>query len=147
MYQVEDQIKLTLRLIGANRYETSLPEVSMLPELLDANEQILGVVFGRYKHFLEGLSGHGALIATNQRILLIDRKPMFLRYEELPYEMISGLNYSTTGPVASVALETRAGDITMRTWNLHSIEHFVKTISAYISSTSRNLQISRQPSQ
>ena len=74
MYQVEDQIKLTLRLIGANRYETSLPEVSMLPELLDANEQILGVVFGRYKHFLEGLSGHGALIATNQRILLIDRK-------------------------------------------------------------------------
>ncbi len=141
MYQLQDQIKIALRQIGANRYETSLPEVGMLFELLESDEQILGVVFGRYKHFLEGLSGHGALIATDRRVLLIDRKPLFLRYEELPYEMISGLNYSATGPVASVALETRAGDISMRSWNLHSIDHFVKTISAYISSATRNVQL------
>ncbi len=140
MYQAEDQLKLVLRLVGASHYETRLPEVGMLSELLESNEHILGIVFGRYKHFLEGLSGHGALVATNQRILLIDRKPMFLRYEELPYEMISGFNYGTTGPVASIVLETRAGDITMRTWNLHSIANFVKTISSYITYNPNNMQ-------
>ncbi len=128
MYLVEEQLRDILHGLGAFKYETHFPEVTLLANLLQEGEIVKGVVFGRYKHFLEGLSGRGALIATNYRIILIDRKPVYMRYEELPYSIIAGVEDVSSGALASVILNTRIGDITMKSWNRKSIDYFVHSV-------------------
>ena len=134
MYLVEEQLRDILHSLGAYKYETHFPEVTLLANLLQEGETIKGIVFGRYKHFLEGLNGRGALIATNYRIVLIDRKPAYMRYEELPYSIIAGVEDGSSGAIAQVTLKTRIGDIVMKSWNRKSIDKFVHSVETRTSS-------------
>jgi hypothetical protein len=51
------------------------------------NEQIMHCVNGQYE------AGFALLCATDQRVLLIDKKPMYLTLEDIRYDMIAELNY------------------------------------------------------
>lgn len=61
--------------------------IRQLPNILNSNEEIERVVTG----FYEG--GHAVLIATNQRIILLDKKIMSFRVEEVHYEMVSEVEH------------------------------------------------------
>ena len=136
MYLLEKELRATLKSLGARWYEVRLPEVLMLCNLLQENETVIGVVFGKYKHFVEQASGRGMLVATNYRILLIDRKPLYLRYEELPYNMLNGFSLTSAAGSSSLTLETRVGDIMLKSWNHRSAVKFIQTIEKYIIRTS-----------
>lgn len=132
MYLTEDELRATLRSLGAFWIESRLPEVLLICNLLQENENVEAVIFGKYRHFLQDISGRGALVATNFRMLLVDRKPMYLRYEEFPYQIISGCELTTTSTTSSLTLETRVGNISIRSWNKHCVSDFCKTIDNYI---------------
>lgn len=132
MYLTEDELRTTLRSLGAFWFETRLPEVLLICNLLQENETIEAFIFGKYRHFLQDINGRGALIATNFRILLVDRKPMYLRYEEFPYQVLSGCELTPSGTLSTLALETRIGDISIRSWNKRCVSDFCKTIDSYI---------------
>ncbi len=132
MYLLEKELRATLKSLGARWYEVRLPEVLMLCNLLQENETVIGVVFGKYKHFVEQANGRGVLVATNYRILLIDRKPLYLRYEELPYNMLNGFSLTSAAGSSSFTLETRVGDIKLKSWNHRSAAKFIQAIEKYI---------------
>jgi len=127
----QDEINEVLRELGAVMYDLWLPETHALPSIIHPNEKINGIVYGRYKHGgAEPSAGRGALVATDSRILLIDKKPLFLKCDELSYSVVSGVTYTKVGPGGTVTLHTRAGDIEIRTLNQRCAHRFVESIEA-----------------
>lgn len=78
-----------LAAVGMHNKVWGLPEVRELRNILTPDEQIIGAVNGSYVH------GFAMLVATDHRVLLIDKKPLFLSLEDLRYDMISEVTYST----------------------------------------------------
>ncbi len=64
------------------------PEIRELPQIIIEGETIKHATSGRYQ------GGIALLIATDQRILVIDKKPLFLAVEDMRYDMIAEINYS-----------------------------------------------------
>ena len=118
--RIYDELKAN----GADVYDLYLPETHYLPNLIHLDEHIKGSVYGRYD------TGRGALIATDQRVLFIDKKPMFLHYDELSFLIIGGLTFTKSGFIGKVTLHTRLGDFSLRTFNLKNAENFVDYIEA-----------------
>lgn len=65
------------------------PEVRELPHILMDGETIQYAVNGRYT------GGLALLCVTNHRLLLIDRKLMFLSLEDIRFDMLVELDYSS----------------------------------------------------
>lgn len=121
-----------LRSLGAVWYDLRLPETKLLPHIVHADEVVTGLVFGRYRQPSEGYEGRGALVCTNKRLLLLDKKPLFVRCDEISFMVISGVNYSRAGLTATVTLHTRVGDIILRTFNMNCAKQFIEAIEARI---------------
>lgn len=119
-----------LRRIGAVLYDLWLPETSTLPLVIQPGETVQGIVYGRYKHdeFSHVLIGRGALIATDQRLILLDKKPFYLRYEEIAYESVTGAMYGKAGPAGTVTVCSRTANISIRTFNQRAAHAFVKAL-------------------
>jgi len=77
-----------LKRIGCNFRFWGRAEVKELANILLPEEIIAGCTNGRYE------GGFALLTVTNMRLLLVDRKPMFLMLEDLRFDMIAELDYS-----------------------------------------------------
>lgn len=64
------------------------PEARELPHIIVEGEVIKHLVSGRYE------GGFALLVATDQRLLIVDKKPLFLAVEDMRYDMVSEINYS-----------------------------------------------------
>ncbi|MDB5185287.1 MAG: hypothetical protein JWN38_1095 [Candidatus Saccharibacteria bacterium] len=125
---------------GVDRYDFWLPETHALPYIVHLDEHIKGIVYGKYvQNGTEPAGGRGALVATDSRILLIDKKPMFLKCDELSYHVVSGVTYTKVGMAGTVTLHTRAGDIHVRTFNQKCADMFVAAIEAKTFEGAENL--------
>lgn len=117
-----------LRLLGADQYDLLLPETHSLPHLMKPGETPLGIVYGRYWLGGKRARGRGLLVATDKRILFLDKKPLYLYYDEVTYDVVSGVMYGHAGPASSVTLNTRNGDIRIRTFNGACARQFVRAV-------------------
>lgn len=81
---LEDQ----LRAIGARFKFFGRPEVNELCNLLNPDEVVSQAMNGYYE------GGFALLCVTNHRLLLIDRKPLFLTLEDIRFDMISEVDYN-----------------------------------------------------
>jgi hypothetical protein len=85
MESVEKQLKK----IDFNPHAWGRTEVKELPHIMLDHEEITEVVNGIYD------GGFALLVATNVRLLLIDKKPLnFLTVEDMRFDMINELDYS-----------------------------------------------------
>ena len=127
----QQALNQALRELGADRYDLWLPETHTLPYIVHPNEHIKGIVYGKYSHNgARPAHGRGALVATDSRILLIDKKPLFLKCDELAYRVVSGVTYTKVGIAGTVTLHTKAGDIHVRTLNQKCADRFLAAIEA-----------------
>jgi hypothetical protein len=93
---VDEQLKR----IGSDFRLWGKSECRELPKVLFANETILFALNGRYEN------GFALLVATDERLLLIDKKPLFLCFEDMRYEMISEVDYIQQLLTAQLSLRT-----------------------------------------
>src|SRR5689334_18716046 len=93
---VEEQLKK----VGCNFRFWGRPEIRELANILMQDEIIAACVNGRYE------GGFALLCVTNHRLLLIDRKPMFLSMEDIRFDMIAEIDYSARLLDASVHIIT-----------------------------------------
>ena len=128
----KDQIRADLRSHGADKYDLLLPETHELANVIHENERIIGIVYGKYVQDSGKRFGRGALVATDMRILLLDKKPLFERCDEISYKVISAVSYAHAGFAGTVVLHTRMGDITIRTLNKMCAKYFIEAIEAKI---------------
>ncbi len=76
------------------------PELKELSSILMDDESIISLVTGRY------YGGYALLAATDHRLLLIDKKTMFMSMEDIRYDMISAINYSSRVFDATILIST-----------------------------------------
>jgi hypothetical protein len=127
-----EQIKAKLITLGADQYDLLLPETHRLGTIIHVDEQIVGIVYGHYTQVNEKITGRGALVATTQRILLLDKKLMFEKCDEINYGVISAISYSKAGIAGTVVLHSRVGDISVRTLNKVCAQSFLEAIESRI---------------
>lgn len=78
-----------------------------LPKVIAEDEHIKGVVYG---HAGIGLA---MLVATDRRIIYLERRPFFTSMDDISYDMVAGVTYRDAGIFPFVELYTRMGDYTL----------------------------------
>lgn len=94
------EVYAQLKKLGITPKFWGVAEVKELPHVLMDGEQIVGLINGRYE------GGFAALVATNQRLLLIDKKPMYLTIEDVRYDMIAEVDYNARLMDSTVSIMT-----------------------------------------
>ncbi len=82
-------IEARLSQLGVQLSRWYQPEIKELQHILTDNEKIIAAVPGRY------FAGYALLVATDQRLLLIDKRTLFITLEDIRYDMISETNFSS----------------------------------------------------
>lgn len=104
---VEDQ----LRAVGCNYRFFGRPEIRELRNILVPEEVIAQAVNGRYE------GGYAMLVVTNHRLLLIDKKPMFLTLEDIRFDMISEIDFSAQLLSGTIRIQTPNRKLVFTGWN------------------------------
>lgn len=132
--QQVQRIRQQLRSLGAVWYDFLVPETHSIPLFMHTGEDVLGVVYGRYKYIdmSHSLVGRGVLVATNERVLLVDKKPFYTHCDEIPYRNISGITYGRVGFMGTIMLFTKIGTISIRTFNRNLSQSIVEVIEENI---------------
>jgi Bacterial PH domain len=81
-------VEAQLKAIGCNFRYLGRPEIRELEHIIMPGEEISQCVNGQYE------GGTALLCATNHRLLLIDKKPLYLTIEDIRYNMIAEVGYS-----------------------------------------------------
>lgn len=87
------------------------PEIRELANVLNPGEQIHHIVNGFYQ------GGMALLVSTNRRLLLVDKKPLFLNLEDIRYEMISELDYVARFVDSTINLSMSNKQLSFRSYN------------------------------
>lgn len=97
----KESIEQQLKRIGFNYHGWGRTEISELPNIILPDEQIYECVNG----FYEG--GFALLVATNVRVVLVDKKPLkYLTVEDLRFDMINEIDYSHRLFAAEISIST-----------------------------------------
>lgn len=99
-------------------------EAHYVPSFIHEDEHIGAAVSG----FSEG--SYVMLIATDRRIIYLDRKPIFTNIDELAYDIVVGVKCNDLGLFAGVELHTRLKDYSVgwvREKAAHTFVHFIET--------------------
>jgi hypothetical protein len=117
-----DEIRAQLKRINADSFFMGRPEIRELPHILFEGEQIEHLINGRYE------GGFATLVVTDQRVLLIDKKPFYLTLEDIRYDMISDVMFNHRLLDASVILGTIHKSITFLAYNPSRLRHLTSTV-------------------
>lgn len=136
-----DRVKQQLQSIGADYKFLGRAEIRELPKILFEDEFLQHVVFGKYS------GGFALLCATNQRILLVDKKPFYLTLEDIRYDMISDMMFNNRLIDTSLMLGTVHKSITFTCYNQAKLRNFTTYLQKRVmdSRMHQNSGISSQP--
>jgi hypothetical protein len=76
------------------------PEINELQHILMDHEKIIALACGRY------FGSFALLVATDQRLLLIDKRVFFMTIEDTRYDMISEINFNSQAYIANLTVFT-----------------------------------------
>lgn len=122
MYRHSQRIREELKYLGVACYGLLTLESRYLPHVIDYDESIRGVVYGWLKGDVV------MLVATDRRVIFLDKKPLFVNEDEITYDAVSGVKFSHVGFFTTVTLHTKVRDYTTRSLNEHSARTFVAYI-------------------
>lgn len=116
---LEDRLKQ----IGCNFRFWGRSELRELANVLMPNEIVEHCVNGQYS------GGFAMLVATDQRVLLIDKKPMYLTLEDTRYDMVSEVDFNHRLLDANIYICTPNKSLRFVAYNqgrLRKLFHFVQ---------------------
>lgn len=118
-----DEVKRQLVEIKATNLMWGRAELKELPQILFEGEQLKHVLNGRYE------GGFAVLCATDQRVILIDKKPFYLTLEDTRYEMISDVQFNRRLVDSSIWIGTVHKRLTFRAYHhirLRQLTNFIQ---------------------
>lgn len=113
-----------LRDLGVTRYGLFMTESHYLPHVIHPSEHIGGVAYGRFD------GGFAMMLATDRRVIFLDKRPLFMAEDEIDYDVVSGVSFGYSPMYSTVTLHTKIKDYTVRTMNKESAKRFVSYIEA-----------------
>lgn len=94
------EINRQLRAIGADFRFWGRAEVAELEHIIVPGEHIMYCINGYYEH------GFAVLCITDQRVILVDKKILYLTLEDLRFDMISEVDFSNQVFSATITIFT-----------------------------------------
>ncbi len=116
-------------------------EVRVLSRLLMPDERIEQFMTGRYD------SGPAILVATNLRLLLVDKKPFNLTIEDIPYDMISEVEYCMRALNANITVHSISKTLHMTSFRQSLLRRFAGFVQARIMQIRANNSSTQSPAQ
>jgi hypothetical protein len=106
------EVTKQLKAIGFNYVGWGRSEISELPHIILPDEEIYECVNGIYE------GGFALLVATDLRVLLIDKKPLsYLTVEDMRYDMISEMDYSHRLLGADIRITSGGKNLHFKSYN------------------------------
>jgi len=126
---VEEQLKR----ISFNVRAWGRTEANELPNILLPDEQIYEVVNGIYE------GGFALLVATDIRVLLVDKKPLkFLTVEDLRFDMINEIDYSHRLLGAQISISTGSKNLRFRSYNQPRLRKLINHVQHCMAETKKS---------
>lgn len=107
---------------GVTLYGMRKAESRYLPRVIHPNEHIEAVVYGQHH------DSSAMLIATDHRIIYLDKKPMATFMDEVTYDVVSGIELDVHTFFATVTLHTAVANYEIRYVNIHCADTFTRFI-------------------
>lgn len=108
----QKSVEKQLKRIGFNTHGWGRGELSELPNILLPDEEIYECVNGLYE------GGFALLLATDVRVLLVDKKPLnFLTVEDLRFDMINEMDYNHRLIGADISISAGSKVLKFRSYN------------------------------
>lgn len=120
-------VKKQLERIGADVRFWGRSEANELPNILFPDEQIQHALNGRYEN------GFALFCATNHRLLLLDKKPLMLSFEDMRYEMVSEVDYTEELFSATLKLQTPSRTLRFRSFRISKLRNLTNYIQEEVS--------------
>jgi Bacterial PH domain/Short C-terminal domain len=128
-----EEIKLQINKIDKASKLLGRKEIKELPSILWEDESVEMLIQGIYGNNL------GILVATNKRLIFVDKKIIGVKVEDFPYEKLTSIQYETgvlTGKLSIFASGNRANITNVSPKNL--VRDFSEYVRSQIS-TDKNL--------
>lgn len=120
----ERRVLRELRNLGVSWYGLHTMESHYLSHIIHHDERLGGVVYGVHKE------GFAMIVATDRRVIFLDKKPMFVNKDEISYYVVSGVSAGYTAVGTIITLHTRIKDYAIRTLNRKCARGFVEYIES-----------------
>jgi hypothetical protein len=126
-----NSIQKELALAGVPKRVLKAAEVQALVNVMHSDEEIQGCIQGLYA---EGL---GLVVATNTRLLIINKSFLWSRVEDESYAMINSILYKQGLILGKVLLSTRAREYTFTVLKSDPIQSFMSLIDSKMRTQTR----------
>jgi hypothetical protein len=130
-----------IRLAGFHNTLIGWSAIRQLPVLLDDNEVIQRVVSGLYE------GGHGVLVATDKRMIFLDKKIMSCRIEDVHYDMVSDVEHFLGILTARIKVHCISGTIELTSLSHHQVRAMAVFVDARINELRQSRAIWAQMTQ
>ncbi|HVX56599.1 MAG TPA: PH domain-containing protein [Candidatus Saccharimonadales bacterium] len=119
----QESIAAQLKRIGFGQQAWGRAEVRELPNIILPDEEIFECVNGIYE------GGFALLVATDVRVLLIDKKPLnYLTVEDLRFDMINEIDYNHRAFGAYVDISTGSRELKFRSYNQQRLRKLISHV-------------------
>jgi Bacterial PH domain len=121
-----EEVEKQLKRIGCNYTVWGSTEVAELPEILMDGEQIVQAVNGYYE------GGFGLLVATNFRVLIVDKKPFTMNVEDLRYDMITEVNYGARIITSTMHISLPTRTMYFSSWSMDRLHKAMRHVQQHV---------------
>lgn len=125
------RIKSELQKAGASGWGMIKFAIRHLPEIIAHDEHIKGIVYGRYTFGGEKAKTkweEGTLVATDKRVIFLDKKPGYKFQEDIAYDAITDVDVSRTPIFSAVTLFSRVGNFSLLYARNRYVDKFVEYV-------------------
>lgn len=127
------RIQQELRDAYVTSYGMIKQEARFLHNIIEDDEHVKAVIYGLYgENGFSIQSNSGMLVATDKRLLFIDRKPLFSDVDELGYEAVLGINVNNAPIFSAVEVHTARKEFHFRNVNKKCASKFEKYIESRV---------------
>lgn len=120
------EVEKQLKRIGCNYTFWGSTEITELPNILMDGEQIAQAVNGYYE------GGFGLLVATNLRVLIIDKKPFTMNVEDLRYDMITEVTYGARIITSTMHISLPTRTMYFSSWSMNRLHKAMRHVQQHV---------------
>lgn len=107
----KERIRRELRDLGVSWWGMLYGECRYLHTIVRDKESVEAVTYGRHA------GNRALLVATNQRLIYIDKKPLYTHIDEITYEVIGGVSFSQGIIYGELVLHSNVDDYHLKVFN------------------------------
>jgi hypothetical protein len=122
---------------GASRL-LAFKEIKELPKILWEDERVEQIIQGMYNN------GNGVLVATNKRLVFVDKGLMFgLKVEDFPYDKITSIQYETGMLMGEITIFASGNKAEIKYLDKARTRVFAEFVRARITAASSHASMSK----